>query len=468
MGDADPAVHGIMSFHFNEHARHGSWWFLCVMVLLLAGAPDQAMSRDGFASTADEGMVRYALVVTGGEVLEGVYPDAHTSFITRALLPLGCRCIVSLVVDDDPQDLREAIRFASARAELVIVTGGLGPTANDLTRETIAEYLDVELREEPELVALLECRFGQPPGQLRANVLRQALVPSGGSHLPNPHGTAAGLIFPGELPIVALPGPPRELQPMVRTSLIPYLEERFGVRPPGATVLLRFVGAGQSLISQTLDDHKLLPPDVTVGSIFEGGRVDFTFSKTGGSQSDREQLEELTAAIREHLGQYLYATNNSSLEDVVVDLFLARNASLVITELGSGGIVAATLQPGRNSGRLLTAMLATPTLLEMRKLVPLDGGLEKAIADPIERGRRIAREAAQHVEASWALAAVPDSASAGALPAMRIVLAMPEGRWATTALPPPATSPEGRFRFSTQLLDWLRRELIRDPRGWLP
>src|SRR3954468_9207532 len=89
--------------------------------------------------------LNYYIVVTGGELLEGVYPDAHTPFLTRALRPLGCQCLGSVIVDDNRADIQNALRFATNQAPLVIVTGGLGPTPNDITRETLAEFTGIPL-----------------------------------------------------------------------------------------------------------------------------------------------------------------------------------------------------------------------------------------------------------------------------------------------------------------------------------
>jgi molybdenum cofactor synthesis domain-containing protein len=436
-------------------------WVLVAALVVLVSGPDFVHARDGFAPTTDGGLLEYFLVIAGGEVLEGVYADAHTPFITRNLLPLGCRCVGSLIVDDVDEDLKSALEYASSRAQLVIVTGGLGPTPNDITRETVAAFLGIELREDPELLEFLERRFRQPRDELRPNVRRQALVPAGGAFLPNPHGTAAGLIYPGNPPIIALPGPPRELQPMVRDALKAHLQEHFGVRPPGTTVTMRFVGAGQSLISQTLEDLQLLPPEVTVGSVFDGGRVDFSFSLPGHSTPDRRQLKELTAAIQQQLGQYLYATDDATLEDVVVAAFLERNASLVVSEIGSGGIVAASLHAGRRSEQLMTATLAAPTPEKMQALVRQSD--PDAGEATIDQARRLAQQSREQIRTTWALVAIPDIQPDTGQPSLLVALAMPGDGWMTAHFTRPAANPEARFRFSTQLLDWLRRELARLP-----
>ena len=240
-------------------------WLVCGMSLaatLAAGAEP---------SEPIEPTVEYMMVVTGGELLSGAYADSHTRFVTRTLRPLGFRCLGSMSVDDKRDDIQAALRFASARVGLVIVTGGLGPTDGDITRETLSDYTGVALKEHPAVLTELERRFNTPRGQLRGNLRRQTRVPSRGGYLNNPNGTAVGLVFERELEqeleqarsvIVALPGPPRELRPMVRDELVPYLSRRFGTRLPGAALTLRFVGVGQSRIQQTFEEHAVLPPDV--------------------------------------------------------------------------------------------------------------------------------------------------------------------------------------------------------------
>jgi len=143
--------------------------------------------------------------------------------------------------------------------------------------------------------------------------------------------------------IIALPGPPRELQPMVRDELTPYLQKRFGVRSPGSSITLRFVGIGQSLIDQTMSRSVPLPPDVVVGSQFEAGRVDFTFMLPGKGPEEEARLKELAAKLHDHLGEYIYADDGSSLEEQVVRMLLARGAELKLVEIGTGGRLAASL-----------------------------------------------------------------------------------------------------------------------------
>jgi nicotinamide-nucleotide amidase len=303
----------------------------------------------------------YVIVVTGGEVLEGLFPDSHTHFLTRTLRPLGGRCVGSVTVDDREQELSEALRFALGKAPLVIVTGGLGPTPNDITREAISRFTRIPLREHEAVVAGMERRFGQSREQLRANLRRQALVPSSGDYLTNSVGTAVGLVFQTtNATVVALPGPPRELQAMVEQQLSPFLQRHFGLRRPGASLTLRFVGLGQSQISQTLQDQVKLPPELVITSQFEAGRVDFTFALPGDTEAERAWLGGLAKTMRDQLGTHLYAEDDSTLEDKVMGAFARRGLTLALVEIGTGGHVTDSLTQVAAVERVLVGSYVAP------------------------------------------------------------------------------------------------------------
>ena len=148
----------------------------------------------------------YMIVVTGSELLSGAYPDGHTYFITKTLRPLGLECIGSMIVDDERTDIEEALRYATDKADLVIVTGGLGPTDNDITRETLSDFTGIALKEQSDVLRHMAQRFHVPPDQLRANLRRQTQVPANGTYFRNTEGTAVGLVFnAARSVIVALP-----------------------------------------------------------------------------------------------------------------------------------------------------------------------------------------------------------------------------------------------------------------------
>jgi len=327
---------------------------------------------------AENRQLEYVVVVTGEELLRGTYPDAHTAFITRTLHALGCHCVGASIVDDTVADIKDALRSATQKAPLVIVTGGLGPTVNDVTRDALAECTGIGLREQPEVLAEMERRSKTPRDQMRSNLRRQALVPANGTYLRTAAGTAVGLVFEwGDKVIVALPGPPRELQPMVRNELVPYLQKRFGVRSPGSSITLRFAGIGQSQIDQTMSRSIPLPPDVVVGSQFEGGRVDFTFMLPGNGPEEEARLKLLAVKLREHLGEYIYADDDSSLEEHVTRALLARGAELKLVEIGTGGRLATSLASLPETARLLKGAHVAPSEHAMRRLLKVNEDSEE-------------------------------------------------------------------------------------------
>jgi nicotinamide-nucleotide amidase len=402
------------------------------------------------------------IVVTGGELLEGAYADGHTAFLTRTLRPLGCRCVGSMTVDDNRLDIEQALRFATNRAPLVLVTGGLGPTPNDITRETLSDFTGMPLEEHPDVIAEMERRFQTPRDQLRANLRRQTKVPVGGGYLKNSNGSAVGLVFDsGTSVVVALPGPPRETQPMVRDELLPYLRKRFGVRPLGASLTLRFVGIGQSLIDQTLKERVRPPPDLTITSIFEASRVDFTFSLAGSTPEEWARLRRLEERMREELGEHIYADDGSSLEQVVVKQFLGRGGQLALVEVASGGHFAAAITGAAGAADLLAGMYAAPSVKGAARLLGLKP--EQLPASGIETAKALASAAAERAESAWAIAIGPVESSPDRSGAAWLALRYPEGRWQTLRLPVRDSWESTHSNLTTQVLDFLRRRLASPP-----
>jgi len=422
------------------------WFLLALAVLPGAGA----------AATGTAEAVRYMIVVTGGELLSGGYADGHTHFLTRTLYPLGLHCVGSMCVDDKRDDLKEALRFAMGKAPLVIVTGGLGPTDNDVTREAISEFTGISLAEHPDLVQRMARRFGVAPEQLRANLRRQVRTPAGGSYLDNAGGTAVGLVF--ELTrgaIVALPGPPGELQPMVRDELIPYLSRRFGTRLPGRSLTLRFVGLGQSEIDQRIKEHVTLDPDIVTGSQFQGGRVDFMFTLPDDTPREKERLDALRQKIVAHLGEYIYAADETSLEQVVIGLLRARGATLALAEVGSGGTVAAALNGAEGAGDAVLGAYVAPTMERLHHLLDVHDANWAQRASGRDAVERLAAAAARAATSQWAVAVGPLQEDGF----VEVAFRRPAGAIESERVALRGVGELARSRFVTHLLDRLRRKM---------
>jgi nicotinamide-nucleotide amidase len=300
----------------------------------------------------------------------------------------------------------------------------------------------------------MERRFNQSRDQLRANLRRQTLVPVRGGYLKNPHGTAVGLVFDsGASVVVALPGPPRELQAMTTAELVPFLQRRFGIHELGASLTVRFVGAGQSMIDQVIKDHLAVPPGVIITSLFEGGRVDFTFSLPGHSADDREVLKRLEAGIRQHLGGYLYASDGSSLEDVLANNLFARGGSLSLLEIGSGGAVAGALTGASRGNSLLASAFVAPTGEAMAKLLAIP---PKELPEaPLEQIQRLATAAADKTGSQWIAGTSSLLTDAAGAKSLWAVCRLPNGRWQSQRLPVRGSDQVARGALNTQIIDFL-------------
>jgi len=429
----------------------------CLALLLLCAA---AVPGAEIPAPVDEKPVDYAIVVTGRELLEGVYADSHTLFLTRTLRSSGLHCLFSISVDDSPADIAEALRYASTKVPLVIVTGGLGPTENDVTRQALSEFTRIPLYEHPEILQDMERRMGVSRDQLRANLRRQSQMPTRGTYLKNAGGSAAGLVFELEdRVIVALPGPPRELQPMVRDELVPYLSRRFGTRPRGCSLTIRFVGLGQSQIDQTMKDHAPLPVGVLVSSNFEGGRVDFTFALAGDNAENRAQLEELKRQTAECLGDHIYAYDETTtLEQHVVSLLAQRGVTLAVAEAGSGGSLVSALDGVDDAERTVLGGFVSRTGERLRHLLRVPDEKWQAAASPAEQTELLAAALAAATPAQWSVVIGDVQRDERGASYVTVVYRFGDGRLESQRVGVRGGD-VGRGQLTTQLLDQLRLRL---------
>ncbi len=429
-------------------SRTRLFWWLCTAVFIGSMA---SVATAADAPGTPPQATRYMVVVTGGELLEGAYADGHTHFITRTLRPLGLHCVGSMCVDDIRTDIKDALGFAASKVPLVIVTGGLGPTDNDITRETLADFTGIALKEHPDVLRDMARRFRTDPNSLRANLRRQTRVPAGGTYLKNSAGTAVGLVFEKlNVVIVALPGPPRELQPMVHDELVPYLSRRFGTRLPGASLTLRFVGLGQSEIDQRLKEHVTLPPDVMTSSQFQGGRVDFTFSLPNDTTQSRTRLRELADQIIRHFADSVYGEGDVSLEQHVVNLLAKRSERLALVEAGSGGNLAAAMSTADGAANVLAGTYVGPSIYVLQHMLQVphfDGRVET-----------LALAASKATESEWTVAIGEIRPDENGASYVLVAIKGPSGvDWRKVQLR--GTGDSAQENLCTQLLDQLRRNL---------
>jgi len=284
--------------------------------------------------------MRVIVLNTGTEILLGDVINTHLSFIAREILPLGLRVERQIAVPDGSA-IRDALQENFKCADLIFVTGGLGPTTDDLTREITAELLGLDLELDSALAASITERLTTRGIRLTDRILRQALVPRGALVLPNENGSASGLYLAAGLNravasphLFLLPGPPRELQPMFRQSVLP-LVSRFVRQEENATYRnYRIVGVGESYVEEAVGTDLLAISGLELGYCARMGEVDLRVIGPAAT------VEEADAIVRARLGKFIFSTEHEELENVIVRQLSAKKATLAVAESCTGGYLA--------------------------------------------------------------------------------------------------------------------------------
>ncbi|MEI9998590.1 MAG: competence/damage-inducible protein A [Verrucomicrobiota bacterium] len=280
--------------------------------------------------------MRVEIINTGTELLLGRVTNTHLAFLAQSLLSLGLRVERQVTVPDGVA-IAEAIEAAMTRAEIIVITGGLGPTTDDITREAVAETFGRKLIFHQEILDDIGARFAQFKLAMSDMQRQQAMVPEGGVVLPNPQGTAPGLVVENDRTVaVLLPGPPRELRPMWENEAVPWLRKRFADRlPPVHEVTLRLVGTGESRVQPLIEPDVHAFDPIEVGYCARPGEVDLRLIAP-----DAARLEKAAALARERLAAHIYAEGTETMEQVVVRLARAARKTVATAESCTGGAIA--------------------------------------------------------------------------------------------------------------------------------
>lgn len=280
-------------------------------------------------------------IFTGTEMLLGQIVNTNAAFLGRELAAAGINLYRQVVIGDNLERIREAIDNARRRADLIIVSGGLGPTEDDLSREALAAALDLPLVEDPAARENITRYFTARRRPMTGNNLKQALLPAGARALDNPYGTAAGVFLEhGGKVYALLPGPPREFEPMVTDRLLPLLEPYGARREVIFSRVLKITGMGESAVEGTVKD--LLHGDnPTVAPLAKPGEVTLRLTaRAGNTEAARQLIQPLEAAIRERLGEYIFGIDDETLEGVTGAMLAARHLTLAVAESCTGGLLA--------------------------------------------------------------------------------------------------------------------------------
>lgn len=332
-------------------------------------------------------MLNAEIIAIGSEMLTPFRVDTNSLWLTERLNSMGIDVKLKTIVGDDESRLEETIRDAMKRSEIVIATGGLGPTEDDITRKIFARVLKRRLILDDGILERLKARFakrGMPMPEINA---RQALVMERAEVLPNPNGTAPGmLIEEGKCTIAMLPGPPREMKPMFDASVAPVLKQR-----AGDLLIVRHCLSIFGLTESRTDElaapvyTKFQNPSTTI--LFKEGQIELHLTAQAKNETDANRLlDELAGQLEEVLGDYIFSRREEKLEEVVGELLRWRGYSLATAESCTGGLLAGrvTEVPG-SSEYFLEGVVAYSNEAKMRVLSVPAEMLEEhgAVSEPV-------------------------------------------------------------------------------------
>jgi nicotinamide-nucleotide amidase len=287
------------------------------------------------------------IITIGSEILLGQIVDTNSSYLAKNLNRIGLYVAFHSTAGDNHHDMHQVLSHAMKRSDVVIITGGLGPTEDDLTREVIADLVGVPLIFREDLMAQIESIFLSRGYSMSENNRKQAFIPEGAIPIPNEIGTAPGFIIEkGSSVMIALPGVPKELQYLAHKYVLPYLKEHFHLHKESITSkVLRITGLGESKVDSQIKD--LINPHVNprVGILASPGDIQVTITASAKDPGEADQrINTVEQEIRSRLGIAIYGTNNDTLEEVVTDLLNEKGDTLGVIETFSGGELTARLQ----------------------------------------------------------------------------------------------------------------------------
>jgi nicotinamide-nucleotide amidase len=280
--------------------------------------------------------MRVEIINTGTELLLGRVTNTHLGFLAQSLFGIGLRIERQVTVPDGVA-IAEALEVAMAQADLIVITGGLGPTSDDITRDAVAEAFGKKLIFHQEILDGITVKFASRNIAMNNLQRPQAMVPEGGVVLENANGTAPGLIVENDRTVaVLLPGPPGELRPMWDNHALPWLRKKFADRlTPVHEVQLRILGIGETRVQILVEDAVRALGPVEIGYCARPGEVDLRLI------APEENLVRKAATLaREKLGDVIYSEGTATMEEVVVGLARAAGKTIATAESCTGGMVA--------------------------------------------------------------------------------------------------------------------------------
>jgi len=300
------------------------------------------------------------IVCIGTELLLGHIVNTNNSFIAKKLAEIGVDSYFQTTVGDNPKRLADTIRTGLERADIVITTGGLGPTVDDITTRIIAEVAGRRLILETAVLKELSGFFKRQNKKMPKDNLNQALIPEGARWLRNPFGTAPGFIIEcGPKAIIALPGPPREMEPMMRDYVGPYLESKVqgsGRRAQGMIIKsksIKLTGIPEVKVNGKVKDLLALSGEVTVGIYSRLGEVELKIMAKAHNEKHADiEIKKIEKIIQKRFKEYIYGVNSETLEAAIVGLLIRHKKTISTAESCTGGLISNRITDVPGSSRI--------------------------------------------------------------------------------------------------------------------
>ncbi len=290
--------------------------------------------------------MRAEIIAIGSELLLGQLVDTNTSYIAKRLAENGIELVRTSTVGDDLQRMKEVIREAANRSRIVITTGGIGPTEDDLTREAIAEVFQHPLTFQPHLMEQIEDLFKRRGFRMVENNRKQAYIPEGSIPIENPKGTAPGFILETQNgAVISIPGVPVEMEYLIENRVIPYLRNRFEIKRQVIQYkVLRACGLGESAIGLQIKDLMRESQNPSVGTLASIGDIRIRITAKAEHPEEASNLiQKMEKEIRNRLGALIYGVDNETLHGNIVKELERLTLTLSVAETLTGGIISQKL-----------------------------------------------------------------------------------------------------------------------------
>ncbi len=407
------------------------------------------------------------IITIGTELLLGQIVDTNAAWLAQQLAANGLNLYRKTTIGDNEGRIAGVVSDALDRVDVVITSGGLGPTVDDMTREAVARATGRELVLSEELLADIGRIFQRRGFTMSENNRRQAYIPAGAIPIPNPVGTAPCFAVPVERGgktryVICLPGVPRELKHQMQHAVLPLLREKLGLTSIIKSRILRVAGLGESLVDQRISDLEQ-EANPTVGLAAHAGQVDIRLTARADSEADADtMLDAMDARVRERMGHYIFGQDSQTLESVVTDTLARRGLTLALVETNTGGRVAQRLAmaAAQTSAPVVKESIVaiTPDVLRRVGGSDSDGGL-------VSQGTalRAATHARTLNQADLGLAIVSDLAALdpySETPGATHIAVVGDGTEATRALRFGGTAESSIAWATNAALDLLRRVVL--------